>query len=36
MLLHGLGMLRMKHVVSVGWHLMVVVLIVSFLGMIAH
>ncbi|KAM3752388.1 hypothetical protein ACB098_03G014800 [Castanea mollissima] len=25
-LLHGLGMPRMKHVASVGWHLMVVVL----------
>lgn len=36
LLLHGLGMLRMKHVGYVGWPLMVAVLIVNSLGMIAH
>ena len=35
-LLHGLGMHRMKHVESVGWPSMVVVLIVNSPEMIAH
>jgi hypothetical protein len=36
LLLLGLGMPRMKHAGFVGWLLMVVVLIVSSLGIIAH